>query len=437
CPVGYSKKEYAEILIRSFLELLPNNLDVSSAQQYLLTKSIYLTVERDGTAKDFLETIVMISVQEKETIENFQETSAYSLIQKLNWMQTLLGDVFWSEKTNLTHQEWCNESLFFDFSEIFDKIPISLLRFMIDIILTRIRIHLQYETSFNTEFGPKLVIFIDEGQLLMPRAINQQTLSKLEEAFTTLRYKGVSVIGTGVSTEMMSRVLSDSGFVSHFQSQSRTWDFSFELPNGEVSNIQLLPQYTCALKTLSNQTPRIIKLSRFNFSQDDQESYLQRVHTQYLEKFPISEAFEVNPETIWKLRIRATFTDLKEIKAPLFNQIWRDGLVLIQKLWFKEWHLDSDITLPEISENLFKSLAKNVTFAKRTPFNQQRMILFTLMQIVVLNYIINNDFNQRVNLLKRNYRKLLSMVEQYINEHLIPSDKQSEVFAKINTFIKV
>jgi hypothetical protein len=394
-------------------------------------------VERDGTAKDFLETIVMISVQEKETIENFQETSAYSLIQKLNWMQTLLGDVFWSEKTNLTHQEWCNESLFFDFSEIFDKIPISLLRFMIDIILTRIRIHLQYETSFNTEFGPKLVIFIDEGQLLMPRAINQQTLSKLEEAFTTLRYKGVSVIGTGVSTEMMSRVLSDSGFVSHFQSQSRTWDFSFELPNGEVSNIQLLPQYTCALKTLSNQTPRIIKLSRFNFSQDDQESYLQRVHTQYLEKFPISEAFEVNPETIWKLRIRATFTDLKEIKAPLFNQIWRDGLVLIQKLWFKEWHLDSDITLPEISENLFKSLAKNVTFAKRTPFNQQRMILFTLMQIVVLNYIINNDFNQRVNLLKRNYRKLLSMVEQYINEHLIPSDKQSEVFAKINTFIKV
>jgi hypothetical protein len=437
CPTGYSKKEYAEILIRSFLELLPNNLDLAPQQQYLLTKSIYLTVERDGTSKDFLETIIMISIQEKETIENFQEVSAYSLIQKLNWMQTLLGDVFWSEKTNLTNQDWCNESLFFDFSEIFDKVPISLLRFLIDIILTRIRIHLQYDTSFNTEFGPKLAIFIDEGQLLIPRTKNQLALSKLEEAFTTLRYKGLSVFGTGVSAEMMSTVFLDAGFIGHFQSQSKNWDLSFELPSGESSNIQMLPRYTCVMKTMSSQTPRSIKLARFNLSQDDLELYFQRVYKQCFEQFPIIDAFEVNPETIWKLRIRATFSDLTEIKAPMFNQIWRDGEYLLQKLWFKEWHLDSDITLPEISKSLFKSLSNNGTFGRHTSFNQQRMTLFTLMQIVVLNYIINNEFNQRVNLLKQNYRKLLSTAEQYINEHLIPANYESEVFGKINTFIKV
>jgi hypothetical protein len=437
CPTGYSNKDYAEILIRSFLELLPSDLNLSPPQQYLLTKSVYLTVEREGTPKDFFETIIMISVQEKETIENFQEVSAYSLIQKLNWMQTLLGDIFWSEQTNLTNEDWSNESLFFDFSQISDKVPISLLRFLIDIILTRIRVHLQYDTSFSTESEPKLVIFIDEGQLLMPRTNNQLKLSKLEETFTTLRYRGVSVFGTGVSAEMMSTVLLDAGFISHFQSHSKVWDLSFELPGDESSNIQRLPRHTCVLKTLRNQIPRSIKLEPFNLSQDNLELYSLRIDSQQLRRFPIVETFEMNSETIWRLRIRATFSDLSEMKAPRFNQIWRDGRHLLQQLWINEWHLDSDITLPEISKSLFKSLSNNGTFGRDTLVNQQRMTLFTLMQIVVLNYIINNEFNQRVNLLKQNYRKLLSIAEEYINEHLIPANNEIEGFGKINTFIKV
>ncbi|MCH8907950.1 MAG: DUF87 domain-containing protein, partial [Candidatus Heimdallarchaeota archaeon] len=219
CPTGYTIKEYGEILTETIMSIIPDKQSLTPPQKHLLSKSIKQTVDTNGTCSTFFRNILTISKAEKSIIDNYQDATSHALITKLSWLQSSLGDIFWNENNTLTEEDFSTKSLFFDLSKLKEGADISLVTFFINLILTRVIATRRNQGGYAETSVPKLIIFLDEAQLLMP--VNTTTqLTRLEEAVTTLRYKGISVIAAGVSADLMSSTLLDTGFIAQYRTES-------------------------------------------------------------------------------------------------------------------------------------------------------------------------------------------------------------------------
>jgi hypothetical protein len=308
CPAGYSSKEYSEILLRVFLDALPDHESLTPPQKHLLAKSTEYTVQSGGNARNFMANMLMLSHQSKEIIDNYQEQTGQSLLVKFAWMQSVLGDIFWREQSNLSEPDFKEYNLFFDFSVLMHTVPHKLIRFLMDVITTRIMASLRHK---STEQGPKLVIFIDEAQILMPRSKISTELSRLEETLATLRYKGVSVLATGIAAGMMSRVLLDTGFVAQFRSESEELLRGLGLfSHEEKSYIPQLNRFTCILRCQSTGPQSVhIAVRDFPDMQSDPDKYQQMIKLQYLPAAKLLERFSLNFEVYWQSKIASTLVE--------------------------------------------------------------------------------------------------------------------------------
>ncbi|MCH8907715.1 MAG: hypothetical protein IH840_11545 [Candidatus Heimdallarchaeota archaeon] len=273
CPHGYSKREYAEIISQTMMETLPDAQALTPPQIHLLTRAIHLTVESNGNTRILFRNIIVLSHMEKQVIDNHQDSTAHALLTKLSWLQSLMGEIFWREGNTLSEKDFREENLFFDLSKIKINSPIVQIRFLINLIMTRVVASLKDSGQYADRNLPSLLVFIDEAQLLMPKNDNRE-LSRLEEIVTTLRYKGVSVIAAGVSPEIMSHVLMDTGFVAQYRSESLFLARSLGLTRENNEIINRLPDFTTIINTMStNQKPVHIKVNNFRLRQDSDIVY--------------------------------------------------------------------------------------------------------------------------------------------------------------------
>jgi hypothetical protein len=300
CPKGYSSQEYSDTLIRIFLDTIPHHETLTPPQKHLLIKATQKTVEQGGTARDFFHNLLVLGSSEQEVLDNYQEHTSQALLVKFSWMQHTLGNIFWREGSSLGEEEYSKYNLYFDFSVLMHLVPHTLIRFLMDVIMTRIMGSIRLQ---NPQYAQQLVIFIDEAQILMPRrkAGDQSNLSRLEETVATLRYKGVSVVATGISADLMSRVLLDTGLIVQFRSESL--DLLRGLGLLEPEDRALVPHlepYTCVLRRGSST----VQLAVHPFSQQqlDPDEYQLVLKSQHLPYHKRLLSFSLNFTSLWRAR---------------------------------------------------------------------------------------------------------------------------------------
>ena len=227
-PKGSEMKEYVDQLTRALIETIDDSTELSPPQRNLLYEATKMTVRLNGNSRDFFENISQLSIRESQIIDNKQDHTAIALINKFQWLESTMREIFWTQDTNLDPMTFVEDNSYIDLSQINDTVPIEQMRFLINLILMNFTIALkskgeQYKYDKDRNKIPKYAIFLDEGQYLVPRKDTiKKELSRLEEIISTFRYKGVAVIASGVSAELMSTLLTDSGFIAQFRSDSTT-----------------------------------------------------------------------------------------------------------------------------------------------------------------------------------------------------------------------
>lgn len=88
---------------------------------------------------------------------------------------------------------------------------------------------------------PCMLISIDEAQLLMPRHDGEQTV--MGEILTTMRYKGIAVLAAGVSADLMSMTLLDTGIIAQYRSHSQVLAKSLAITDKLIDTIPTLSNY--------------------------------------------------------------------------------------------------------------------------------------------------------------------------------------------------
>jgi len=175
-------------------------------------------------------------------------------------MQTTLSDIFWKNGSSLLYTDYTDRSLIFDLSELVYTATNTQIRFLINLIMARIMPTIQHTEDATL----KHLVFVDEAHILMPRRPLHQEMSKLEETIATLRYKGVAVIGVGISASMMSSVLLDVGFLAQFRTESEGLIRALAISKNE-GLLPELPLYTAVVKTNSmGSSPVIAEIKKFD-----------------------------------------------------------------------------------------------------------------------------------------------------------------------------
>ncbi|MDH5402609.1 MAG: hypothetical protein OEY49_08970, partial [Candidatus Heimdallarchaeota archaeon] len=333
--------EYSNILYRTFVDTIPDHEGLTPPQKHILQQAIKKTVEMKGNARDFFHYLVVLGQQAMEVIENKQDASSQALLVKFSWMQTSLRSIFWQTTSSLRETELISNSLFFDLSKIVQTVPYSHIRFIINLILIRLMaVYRDLPPTTNS----RQVIFLDESQILMPRRQINQELTPLEEILSTLRYKGISVIATGISAKMMSDVLLDCSFIAQFRSESRELLRTLGIYEEHDRLIPKLSNYTCILKSPSLGLESIhAYIEHFGFKRMDDEFYLNFISEQDRNRLipEIAEPleYELTILTLGIAKIDAVFSKLNGYNYPKSDEISKirefmhEHLRLTEKYW--------------------------------------------------------------------------------------------------------
>ena len=298
-PVGMNDKDYSQLIFRSFVETLGKNEELSPPQKQLLGNAIYETIKMNGNSYDFFDNLFILATQLSSIIDNNQDYTAIALFNKLSWLCTSLRDVFWVEKSNLKPLDFVRNSIHLDLSEVTDSVTIEQLRFLVDIIMLRFTMAIKNEGEYHKtdEHGnklPRYVIFLDEAQLLMPaRGGEYQSLTRMEEIVSTLRYKGVSVVASGISANLMSAILLDSGFLAQFRTESEQLTRALGINEKFWKILPKLPNYHAIVKSpTTNYEPLIMKTEHCKFDKVSEKHYktllLKEKLAPHLENFELS-----------------------------------------------------------------------------------------------------------------------------------------------------
>lgn len=332
CPESYSIREYGDILVRTFIDTIPISQQLTSAQENMLTKSVHKTVTEKGNSYIFFKNILELSLQEKAVIDNYQENTAQALIVRFNWMQNSLGDIFWRESSTLLENDYLSENLFFDFNFLNHIATHTQIRFIQNLIITKIM-------SANRNLGehiskgiPKTIIFIDEAQILMPKNPNINRLTRAEEALSTLRYKGISVIAAGISAEMMSSLLLDTGFIAQYQSESKMLLRNLNLFSPEESTIvPKLPSFHALIKAKSGKNHTLLVNIDENFEiKVSEEAYNIQINSIIDSTNTRLSEFSINYNSYWEARINGLFSNKLRINYTRLD-IMKDETILFLK----------------------------------------------------------------------------------------------------------
>lgn len=338
-PVNMSEKEYTDVIYRSFFETIPDADKLSPPQKNIMYQAVAQTIAKNGNSNDFFDTLLSVGQQLNKIVDVAQEQSSLALITKFNWLQTNLREIFWTEHSTLLPEKILEKSLFFDFSTIAHAVPVIYLRFIIDIITTFYIIALKDEgehiiTNEKGEKIPRIAIFIDEAQILLPnKRGHEQEFSRLEEVISTLRYKGVAVIAVGIDAKYMSDVLDGSSFTAHFRSESQYYKQDID-----VSKLQ---NYQFLLKCEStNHESLLFQGIPFNYNQIPQEEYLFRLKQQSINsyltpweltypKFQVLKLIDKYFEELPNRPLRTVIE--KDVKNLCDNPNWKDTSVNTHK----------------------------------------------------------------------------------------------------------
>jgi hypothetical protein len=326
CPQNVDQRAYAEMLFRSFIETLPDRESLTPPQLNLLQSAIKSCVNFQGDSLEFLENILIHAMIQTELLDNYQESSAQALMNKLSWLYSNLRDVFWVEQSTHSPKIFALNSLFFDFSRIRNRTPINLIKFLINFILTQFILNLDDNTIEGLD-SPNHVIFIDEGQLLMPKS-NSEDLTKLEEAVVTMRSRGVSIVSGGVSADLMSETLLDSGLIVQFRSASTKLARSLSLNDDQLETVISLKTFESIIRAESTMNnPVLVKTNLFNYSQSVTNTNHDTNHGNDLMESKkenlIPEEFEMNMSRILKCRLVALFPEFLTIDCSKRRKWWK------------------------------------------------------------------------------------------------------------------
>ncbi len=279
-PDGKDTKEYTNQLTRALIETLGENEELSPPQRNLLYEAVKRTVRLKGNAKDFFENISRLSYRDSMIIDNRQDHTAVALLNKFQWFESTMREIFWVPESNLDAKIIIEDNSYIDLSKINDTVPVEQMRFLIDLILMNFTIALkdkgeQYKYNRSGKRIPKYAIFLDEGQYLVPRkSIGRSELSRLEEIISTFRYKGVAVIASGVSAEFMSSMLTDSGFIAQFRTDSTVLIRALGLSEEISETIPRLLNFQAFVKAEStNHEPVLIQTKPFPFEKMSEDDY--------------------------------------------------------------------------------------------------------------------------------------------------------------------
>lgn len=412
CPTSIDKRSYIDMMYRSFVETIPDKETLTPPQLNLLYLSIKSTVEADGDALEFLENILIHSMIQADLIDNYQEATAQALLNKFNWLHTILRDVFWVKKSSFSPKYFNKQSSFFDFSRILQKTPISLIRFLLNFILTQFTLSLESNES-ETYSKPNHVIFIDEGQLLMPKNKDPE-LTKLEEVVVTLRSKGVSVISGGVSADLMSNTLLDSGLIVQFRTSSTKLSRSLSLTEEQMEMLTSLNTFECVIRAESTiNNPVLVKTNLFNYSNKAQFNNLRSnkdgnsVDSEINNS--ICEDFELNKPRIMKCRLIALFPELLTVDTGK-RRIWSKGIFQwlseIEIAIFEEFVFEK-LKFKDILQRIFPILRKSFVFDDLLKeYGFTKFLTITIYQFMMNNDEISNLFPQY----QRNFRTAIRSI---------------------------
>jgi len=294
-PKGSEMKEYVDQLTRALIETIDDSTELSPPQRNLLYEATKMTVRLNGNSRDFFENISQLSIRESQIIDNKQDHTAIALINKFQWLESTMREIFWTQDTNLDPMTFVENNSYIDLSQINDTVPIEQMRFLINLILMNFTIALkskgeQYKYDKNGNKIPKYAIFLDEGQYLVPRKDTiKKELSRLEEIISTFRYKGVAVIASGVSAELMSTLLTDSGFIAQFRSDSTTLLRALGLSEEISEQVPRLLNFHAFIKGEStNHEPVLIQTEGFAHPKMSEKLYhrsLPDSNVKYLNDF--------------------------------------------------------------------------------------------------------------------------------------------------------
>lgn len=99
----------------------------------------------------------------------------------------------------------------------------------------------------------------------MPR--HDGDLTVMEEILTTMRYKGIAVLAAGVSADLMSLTLLDTGFIAQYRSHSLELAKSLAITEKLVDVIPTLSNYQCIVNMSIRRTgPMLVNINRFPHS---------------------------------------------------------------------------------------------------------------------------------------------------------------------------
>ncbi|MFV2014164.1 MAG: helicase HerA-like domain-containing protein, partial [Candidatus Heimdallarchaeota archaeon] len=295
-PSNTTTIEFVGILFRSFVESVSDG-ELTPPQRHILLDALRKTVVKRGNLESFYRNIIIASVESKEIIDNYQQQTAIALINKFNWLQSTMRNVFGVYGQSISAADLAHNNVFLDLSYIQHSAPNNHIRFFLDILITKLMLHYKSQDSENfsqTELPLRKVIFLDETHMFMPNH-RDQNISRLEELVVTLRHKGLSVIATTTNPILISNVFLDSSFLAQFRTESSVMQRSLGLNNSDFKSIVQLPNYSYYLKSGStNHELSELKTIQFldnNLTLDEYNEALTKYDVNYLDEFRIEPGY--------------------------------------------------------------------------------------------------------------------------------------------------
>jgi hypothetical protein len=371
-PSDVNTIEFVGILYRSFIESITDG-ELTPPQKQILYEALRKTVTKKGNLETFYRNIIIASVESKEIIDNYQNHTAIALINKFNWLQTTMRNVFGVEGQSISGKDLASENIFIDLSYIQHSAPNNHIRFFLDILITKLMLYYKSKDSENfniSEFPLKKVIFIDETHMIMPNH-KMEKLSRLEELVVTMRHKGLSVVATTTNSSLISNVFLDSSFQARFRTDSSFIERSMGDKNIEYTPILQLQNYSYYLKSSStDHQPLLIKTNQFvdnSLSNSEYYSTLHYHNVNYLNEF-IIEAGIFEAALLESIVFKSLpIEPYRKIVRPIAMQYLQSNFDLLEKISkekayhefiltsFSDFMKNNETNIPEFRDKYYLS----------------------------------------------------------------------------------
>ncbi|MCE7737376.1 MAG: DUF853 family protein [Candidatus Heimdallarchaeota archaeon] len=426
-PPNVNSVEFVGILYRSFVESVTDG-ELTPPQKHILLEAIRKTLAKRGNLESFYRNIVIASVESKEVIDNYQQQTAIALINKFNWLQSTMRNVFGVNGHSVSAEDLARNNVFLDLSYIQQSAPNHHIRFFLDMLITKLMLYYKNKDSENFSKSNVLlrkVIFLDETHMFMPNH-RDKTLSRLEELVVTLRHKGLSVIATTTNPAFISDVFLDASFLAQFRTESSVMQRSMGLTTPEFKSIVQLPNYFFYLKSTStNHQLKRLQTAQFidnSLVLDEYNEVIMKYDVTYLDEFRIepgyfevalleSYIFNSLPIEPYRRIIRPIVKKYLTKYYPLMGKITKENSYHQILLQSYTDYLEDDSNIPELGDTFYI-----------------RCFLYELLLFIFLHNFRNTTFEKATsNSINKKFRyshkiiflNLITFIDQLVKRQLV------------------